>query len=76
MGGHIQPNYVRQEVMLNLPCRHEYYVEQFLHLWIPYLSILQDLTDKVHGLLLDFCYSFWPFNSDDCANHSVGIRHI
>jgi hypothetical protein len=62
--------------MLQLPGRHEYCIEQFLHLWISCLSILQDLTDKVHGLLLDFYYSFWPFNGDDYANHSVGSRHI
>jgi hypothetical protein len=69
-------NYVHQKVMLQLSGHHEYCVEQFLHLCIPYLSILQDLTDKVHGLLLDFRYCFWPFNDDDCADHSVGGCHI
>jgi hypothetical protein len=70
------PNCVRQKVMLQLPSRHEYCVEQFLHLCIPCLSILQDLADKIHGMLLDFHYSFWPFNGDDCADHSVGSCHI
>jgi hypothetical protein len=55
---------------------HEYCVEQFLHLWIPYLSVIQDLTDKVHGLLLDLCYRLWPFNSDDCVDHNVDSCHV
>jgi hypothetical protein len=62
--------------MLQLSGRHEYYVEQFLHLWIPYLSILQDFADKVHGLLLDLFYCLWPFNGDDCADHNIGSRHV
>jgi hypothetical protein len=62
--------------MLQLPGRHEYCVEQLLHLWIPYLSVLQDFTNKVHMLLLDLRYRLWLFNSDDCANHNVGSRHI
>jgi hypothetical protein len=70
------PNYVRQEVMLQLPGRHEYWVEQFLHLWISYLSVLQDFTDKVHGLLPDLRYHLLPFNGDDYADHSVGSRYV
>jgi hypothetical protein len=70
------PNCVREEVMLQLPSHHECCVEQFLHMWIPYLSILQDLANKLHGLLLDFRYSFWPFSGDDCVDHIVGSRHI
>jgi hypothetical protein len=62
--------------MLRLPGRHEYYIEQLLHLWIPYLSVLQDFTDKVHRLLLDLCYHPWPFNGDDCADHDVSSCHI
>jgi hypothetical protein len=69
-------NCVRQEEMFQLPDHHEYYVEQFLHLWISYLSVLQDFADKIHGLLLDLCYRLWSFNGDDCANHSVGSRHV
>jgi hypothetical protein len=70
------PNYVHQEVILYLSGHHEYCVEQFLHLWIPCLSILQDLADKLHEMLLVFRYSFWPFNDDDCADPSVGSHHI
>jgi hypothetical protein len=33
---------------------HENCVEQLLLLRVPYLSILEDLADKVHWLLLDF----------------------
>jgi hypothetical protein len=62
--------------MLQLPGRHEYYVEQFLHLWIPYLSVLLDFADKVHGLLLDLRYRLWPFNGDDCADHNVDSSHV
>jgi hypothetical protein len=62
--------------MLQLPDRHEYYVEQFLHLWVPYLSIFQDLADKIHGLLLDFSYRLWPFNGDDYADYNLGSCHV
>jgi hypothetical protein len=62
--------------MLQLPDRHEYCVEQFLHMWIPNLSVLQDFTAKVHGLLLDLRYRLWLFNGDDCADHNIGSRHI
>jgi hypothetical protein len=62
--------------MLQLLGHHEYCVEQFLYLLIPYLSVLQDLANKVDGLLLVFRCSLWPFNDDDCADHSVGSRHI
>jgi hypothetical protein len=62
--------------MLQLPGRYEYCVELFLYLWIPYLSVLQDFTDKVHKLLLDLRYYLWPFNGDDCADHNVSSRHI
>jgi hypothetical protein len=74
--GRYNSNSVRQEVMLQLLGRHEYCVEQFLHLWIPYLSVLQDLTDKVHKLLLDLHYRLWPFSGDDCADHNVGSCHV
>jgi hypothetical protein len=69
-------NCVCQEVMFQLPGRHEYCVEQFLHLWIPYLSVNQDFTDELHGLLLDLRYCLWLFNGDDCADHYVGSRHV
>jgi hypothetical protein len=36
------------------------------------LSILKDLTDKVHMLLLDFHGGFWPFNDNDGANYCIG----
>jgi hypothetical protein len=70
------PNYVRQKVMLQLLSRHEYRVEQFLHLWIPHLSVLYDFADKIHGLLLDLRYRFWLFNGNNCADHSFGSRHV
>jgi hypothetical protein len=44
-----------RQVMLQLPGRHENRIEQLLHLWVPRLGIFQDLTNKVHGLLLNFC---------------------
>jgi hypothetical protein len=62
--------------MLQLPGRHEYCIEQFLHLWIPYLSVIQDLANKVHELLSDLCYHLCLFNDDDCADHNVGSRHV
>jgi hypothetical protein len=43
------------------PDRHENYVEQFLHLWVPHLCILEDLSNKVHRLLLDFHRGFCHF---------------
>jgi hypothetical protein len=76
MGIRYNLNCVHQKVMLQLPGHHEYCVEQFLHLWISCLSILQDHADKIHELLFDFRHSFCPFNGDDCADHSVGSCHI
>jgi hypothetical protein len=70
------PNCVYQEVVLQLPTRYENCVEQLLHLRVPCLNILEDLTDKVHCLLLDFYRGFWAFNDDDCADHSVDGCHI
>jgi hypothetical protein len=69
-------NCVLQEVMIQLPGCHEYCVEQFLHLWIPYLSVLQEFADEIHGLLLNLRYHLWPFNGDDYAGHSIGSRHV
>jgi hypothetical protein len=68
------PNCVCQDGMLQLFGRHEYCVEQFLHMWIPYLSILQNFADKVHGVLFDLCYRLWPFNGNDCADHQDSDR--
>jgi hypothetical protein len=65
-----------QEVILELPGHHKDRVEQFLNLRVPYLIILQDLTDKVHMLLLHFHRGFWPFNSDDSAGICVSGRNI
>jgi hypothetical protein len=40
------------------------------------LSILEDLADKVHGLLLDFRRDFLPFNGDNGANYNIGGCYI
>jgi hypothetical protein len=45
-------------------------------MWISHLSVLQDFANKIHELLLDLRYRLWPFNGDDCADHSIGSRHI
>jgi hypothetical protein len=61
-----------QEVVLELSSRHKDYVEQFLNLRVPCLSILQDLANKVHRLLFDFRCGFRLFYSDNGANKCVG----
>jgi hypothetical protein len=65
-----------QEVVLELPGCHKDYVEQLLNLWVPYLSVLQDLTDKVHRLLFDFRCGFRPFNDDDRTDNGLGSYNI
>jgi hypothetical protein len=62
---------VCQEVWLQLPGRNEDYVEQLLNLRAPCLSILKDLVDKVHMLLLDFVSGLWLFNGGDGANYYI-----
>jgi hypothetical protein len=59
-----------QEAVLQLLGRHENCIEQLLHLRVLCLSILEDLANKVHRLLLDFC------RGDDCTDNNVGGRHI
>jgi hypothetical protein len=66
---------VHQEVVLQLPGHHEDCVEQLLNLQIPYLSVLKDLADKVHMLLLDFGSSPWLFNGDDGADYCISGYH-
>jgi hypothetical protein len=51
-------------------------MEQLLNLRVPYLSVLQDLTDKVHGLLFDFCRGFSLFNDNKCADNCVGSYNV
>jgi hypothetical protein len=65
-------DHMGQEVVLELPDHHENCVEQLLSLRVPCLSILQDLTNKIHGLLFDFCGGFWPFNDDNGADYCIG----
>jgi hypothetical protein len=65
-----------QEVVLELPGCHKDCIEQLLNLRVPCLSILQDLTNKVHSLLFHFCRGFRAFNSDDCTNNNVGSCNI
>jgi hypothetical protein len=65
-----------QEVVLELPSLHKDCIEQLLNLSVPYLNILQDITDKVHMLLLDFRRGFWLFNGDDSADNCVGNYNI
>jgi hypothetical protein len=65
-----------QEVVFELPGRHKDCVEQLLNLRVPCLSVLQDLTDKVHGLLFDFRRDFRPFNDDNSADNCVSRCNI
>jgi hypothetical protein len=65
-----------QDVALELCGRHKDYIEQLLNLRVPYLSVLQDLTDKVHGLLFDFCRSFRSFIGDNCADQCVSSCNV
>jgi hypothetical protein len=46
-------------------------MEQLLNLRAPCLSILKDLVDKVHMLLLDFVSGLWLFNGGDGANYYI-----
>jgi hypothetical protein len=66
------PNNMHKEVVLEHPGHHEDYIEQLLYLRVCCLSILQDLVDKVHGLLFNFHHGFRPFNDDDCDDNGVG----
>jgi hypothetical protein len=61
-----------QEIVLELHGRHKDCVEQLLNLRVSCLSVLHDLTDKVHRLLFDFRRGFRPFNGDNCADNCVG----
>jgi hypothetical protein len=63
---------MRQEVVLQLPSRHEDCSEQLQYLWVPCLSILKYLADNIHRLLLDFRHGLWPFNCDDGADNCIG----
>jgi hypothetical protein len=65
-------NSMGQEIVLELPGHHKNCVEYLLNLRVPCLSVLRDLADKVHGLLLDFRCGFMPFNDDNCADNCVG----
>jgi hypothetical protein len=67
---------MRQEVVLELPDCHMDYIEQLLNLRVPCVSVLQDLTDKVHMLLFDFRRGFKPFNGDDCIDNGVSSCNI
>jgi hypothetical protein len=40
------------------------------------LSILQNLADKVYGLLFDFCRGYRPFNDNDCTDNGVSSYNI
>jgi hypothetical protein len=65
-----------QEVVLEVPGCHKDCIEQLLNLRVPCLSVLQDLTNKVHMLLFDFCRGFKPFNGDDCTDKYVDSYNI
>ena len=65
-----------QEGVLKLLGRHKDCIEQLLNLRVPYLSVLQDLTDKVHMLLFNFYHGFRPFNGDACTDNGVGSCNI
>jgi hypothetical protein len=62
-------NSMGQEVVLELPDCHKDCAEQLLNLRVPCLSVLQDLADKVHGLLFDFRRGFRPFNGDNYVDN-------
>jgi hypothetical protein len=66
------PYGMSQEIMLQLPGHHEYYAERLLHLWVSFLSVFQNFTNKVYWLLFYFCVTFWPFNDGNCTNECVG----
>jgi hypothetical protein len=40
------------------------------------LSILKNLSDKVHMLLHDFHGGFWPFNGNDGADYFISDCNI
>jgi hypothetical protein len=65
-----------QKVVLEHPYYHKDCIKQLLNLRVSCLSILQDLTDKIHRLLFDFHRGFRPFNGDDCTDNSVGCYNI
>jgi hypothetical protein len=65
------PNSIRQEVLLQISSHHEDCVEQLLYLHVPCLSILKDLTDKIHRLLLNIHHGLWSFNCDDGADNYI-----
>jgi hypothetical protein len=65
-----------QEIVLELPSHHEDCVEYLMYLRVPCLSILKDLADKVHRLLLDFHRGFWSFNGNDRADYCIGGYNV
>jgi hypothetical protein len=65
-----------QEVVLKLPGRHKDCIEPLLNLRVPCLDILQDLTDKVQGLLFEFRVGFRPFNGNNSADNCVDSCHV
>jgi hypothetical protein len=69
------PNNVCQELGLQLPGCNEDCIEQLPNLRVPCLSILKDLTDKVHRLLLDFGSGPWSFNGGDGADYYISGCH-
>jgi hypothetical protein len=69
-------NSVHQEVMLELSDHHKDCVEQLLDLWVSCLTILQDLADKVHRLLLDFRRGFGSFNDNNGADNCIGGYNV
>jgi hypothetical protein len=69
-------NGMDQEVVLELPGCYKDCIEQLLNLRVPCLKVLQDLTEKVHKLLFDFCLGLMTFNDDDCTNYCVGSCNV
>jgi hypothetical protein len=65
-----------QEVVLELPGHHKDYIEQLLNLRVPCLCVLQNLTDKVHRLVVNFRHGFRLFDDDYCTDNSVGSCNI
>jgi hypothetical protein len=76
MADRIQLEQYRPKVVLELSGCHKDCIEQLLNLRVPYLSVIQDLTDKVHMLLFDFCRGFKPFNGNDCMDNGVSSYNI
>jgi hypothetical protein len=65
-----------KKVVLELPGCHMDCIELLLNFSVPCFSVVQDLADKVHGLLFDFRRGFRQFNSNNCADNCAGSYNV